>query len=84
MSDNHASGTDTLVRMANQIADFFQSYPEAEGVEGVATHIKKFWDPRMRRGIFAHLAEGGAGLKPLALKALQQLAAQQPHLKQSA
>lgn len=84
MSDNHASGTDTLVRMANQIADFFQSYPEAEGVEGVATHIKKFWDPRMRRGIFAHLDQGGAGLKPLALKALQQLAAQQPHLKQSA
>lgn len=84
MSNSHASGNETLVRMANQIADFFQSYPEAEGIEGVATHIKKFWDPRMRRGIFAHLDQGGAGLKPLALAALKKLAEQQPHLKQSA
>lgn len=75
---------DRLVSMANQIADFFQSYPEAEAVEGIATHIKKFWDPRMRQGIFAHLAAGGAGLKPLTLKALQQLAAQQTNLKASA
>jgi formate dehydrogenase subunit delta len=75
---------DRLVSMANQIADFFQSYPEAEAVDGIATHIKKFWDPRMRQGIFAHLAAGGAGLKPLTLKALQQLAAQQPNLQKSA
>lgn len=75
---------DRLVMMANQIADFFASYPEAEGIEGVASHIKKFWDPRMRRGIFAHLDKGGVGLKPLTLKALQQLAAQQPNLKASA
>lgn len=75
---------DRLVSMANQIADFFQSYPEAEAVEGIATHVKKFWDPRMRQGIFTHLAAGGAGLKPLALAALQQLAAQQPNLQKSA
>jgi formate dehydrogenase subunit delta len=73
-----------LVAMANQIADFFQSYPEAEAVEGIATHIQKFWDPRMRRGIFAHLNAGGAGLKPLTLKALQSLAAKQPDLAKSA
>ena len=75
---------DRLISMANQIADFFQSYPEAEAVEGVATHIQKFWDPRMRQGIFAHLKAGGAGLKPLTLKALQQLAAKQPDLAKSA
>ena len=70
--------------MANQIADFFQSYPEAEAVEGIATHIQKVWDPRMRRGIYAHLNAGGAGLKPLTLKALQDLAAKQPDLAKSA
>lgn len=75
---------DRLVMMANQIADFFQSYPDAEAVEGVLTHIKKFWDPRMRQSIYAHLDAGGAGLKPLALKALTKLAEQQPHLKASA
>lgn len=73
-----------LISMANQIADFFQSYPEGEAVAGIATHIEKFWDPRMRRGIFAHLKAGGAGLKPLTLKALQELAAKQPDLAKSA
>lgn len=73
-----------LVMMANQIADFFQSYPDAEAIDGIATHVRKFWDPRMRRGIFAHLDAGGDGLKPLALAALQRLAAEQPHLKESA
>lgn len=75
---------DRLISMANQIADFFQSYPEAEAVEGVAIHIQKFWDPRMRQGIFAHLAAGGAGLKPIALKALRHLAETQPNLSKSA
>lgn len=75
---------DRLISMANQIADFFQSYPETEAVDGIATHIEKFWDPRMRRGIYAHLNAGGAGLKPLTLKALQKLAAKQPDLAKSA
>lgn len=75
---------DKLVMMANQIAQFFGSYPEAEGIDGVANHIGKFWDPRMRRGIYAHLDTGGAGLLPLAVKALQKLADQQPHLRKSA
>ena len=73
-----------LISMANQIADFFQSYPETEAVDGIATHIEKFWDPRMRRGIYGHLNAGGAGLKPLTLKALQKLAAKQPDLAKSA
>jgi len=84
VSSDHGSPYDNLVRMANQIADFFSSYPEAEGLDGVLNHIKKFWDPRMRRKIYAHLDDGGAGLKPLALKALQQLAEQQPNLRKSA
>ena len=82
MSSN--GGYDNLIRMANQIAQFFESYPENEGIDGVTNHIGKFWDPRMRRGIYAHLDAGGVGLKPLALKALQKLADQQPHLRQSA
>jgi formate dehydrogenase subunit delta len=76
---------DRLTSMANQIADFFQSYPEAEAVEGIATHIRKFWDPRMRAGIFAVVGAGGAGLKPLTLLALRHLAdLEQPPSKKSA
>ena len=40
---------DNLIRMANQIGTFFESMPDrAEALEGIATHLKKFWDPRMR------------------------------------
>ncbi len=42
----HASTTDRLVYMANQMATFFMAQPHDAAVAGVADHIKKFWDPR--------------------------------------
>jgi formate dehydrogenase subunit delta len=60
---------DKIVRMANQIATFFLSQPENVRAEGVATHINKFWEPRMRRHLFEHLDNGGAGLLPLVVEA---------------
>ena len=45
---------DNLIRMANQIGVFFESMPDRkEGLEGIATHIRKFWDPRMRQAFLA-------------------------------
>ena len=67
--------TNRLVYMANQVAGFFGSYPEPEAIEGTFTHLRSFWDPRMRREIEAHLANtGGAGLTPIALAAVKRLA----------
>jgi formate dehydrogenase subunit delta len=63
-----------LVYMANQIGKFFASQGQDKAVAGTADHIKKFWDPRMRAAIFAHLKEGGAGLDPNVRTALEQLA----------
>ena len=62
-----------LVRMANQIAVFFKSQPEAERVEGVATHINKFWEPRMRRQFFEIVDSGGDDLLPLVIEASKQI-----------
>jgi formate dehydrogenase subunit delta len=73
------SSPDRLVYMANQIGKFFVSQGDNVAVEGVATHIRKFWEPRMRNAIFAHLDAGGAGLDPkvkTALVSLRQPAAQ--------
>lgn len=42
-----ATQEDKLLRMANQIASFFRSYPEEEAVAGVHKHIVAFWTPRM-------------------------------------
>lgn len=67
------SNEDRLVYMANQIGNFFKSQGHDKAVPGIAEHIKKFWDPRMRKGIFAHLDAGGAGLEPNVLEALKTL-----------
>jgi len=69
------SNIETLVRMANQIATFFRTQPEEAAIAGTADHIKAYWNKVMRRDIYAHLDAGGAGLDPLALKALEQLRA---------
>jgi formate dehydrogenase subunit delta len=61
--------TRDMVRMANQIGTFFKSYGETEAIEGIADHISKFWEPRMRQIFFAHLENGGEGFDPLVAKA---------------
>jgi formate dehydrogenase subunit delta len=42
--------------------------------------LKKFWDPRMRSQIVAHVTAGGSGLDPVARKAIEQL----PEMKTAA
>ncbi|HZP87779.1 MAG TPA: formate dehydrogenase subunit delta [Burkholderiales bacterium] len=62
-----------LVHMANQIGAFFEAEPDrAAALDAIANHIKRFWDPRMRREILAWVDEhGGEGLQQLVLEALR-------------
>ena len=60
---------DKLIYQANQIARFFRSKPHAEGVAGVAEHINKFWEPRIRRQFFELVDAGGKGFDSLVLEA---------------
>ena len=69
------SPADRLIYMANQIGKFFESQGHDQEVAGVAEHIHKFWDPRMRKQIFAHLDAGGAGLDPNVREAIESLKA---------
>lgn len=64
--------SDDLIRMANQIADYFRPYPREEAVKGVADHIIAFWDPRMRAELAQIVASGGVGLSELALAGARQ------------
>jgi formate dehydrogenase subunit delta len=66
---------DKLVYMANQIGKFFAAQG-AGAVPGIADHIAKFWDPRMRAAILAHLDAGGAGLDDLPRQAIANLRAE--------
>ena len=67
---------DRLVTMANQIGAFFNAEPDKnEAAKSVANHLKRYWDPRMRREIVAHYREaGGAGLDPVPRSAIALLA----------
>ena len=63
-----------LVMMANQIAAFFAAEPDPKVAgQSVANHIKRFWEPRMRRELLAHLDSGGEhGMAKLVVEALKQ------------
>ncbi len=69
---------DKLVYMANQIGRFFVSQGREKAAAGTADHIRKFWDPRMRTAIVAHLKAGGAGLDPIVRLALERLPEAKP------
>nr|WP_276511031.1 formate dehydrogenase subunit delta [Eoetvoesiella caeni] len=56
-----------MIRLANRIGDFFEAMPDrAEGIEGVADHIQKFWEPRMRTAMLDFLQESPDGKTPTA------------------
>jgi formate dehydrogenase subunit delta len=60
-----------LTTMVNQIATFYETQAGDQGAAAaVADHLRRFWDPRMRAGILAHLAAGGEGLRPAAAAAV--------------
>jgi formate dehydrogenase subunit delta len=74
-SPDKADTPDKLIYMANQIGRFFGSQGEATASEKIAEHLRKFWDPRMRKSIVAHLDAGGAGLNPNVRAAIETLRA---------
>lgn len=50
---------ENLVHMANQIGEFFSAYPvRSEAMDGIANHIRKFWEPRMRLKLFESMDQG--------------------------
>lgn len=66
---------DKLKYQANQIATFFHS--QHDGAKGVATHINKFWEPRMRRQFFEMIEAGVEGFDPLVMEAVPLI--RRPH-----
>ena len=74
MSHEGGATPDKLIYMANQIGKFWLSQNKDEAADAIASHLKKFWDPRMRARIVAHLHDGGAGLDPAVRDAVAQLA----------
>jgi formate dehydrogenase subunit delta len=64
------SGHDTgsgehLVAMANDIGNYFRVQDRQEAIAGIASHIKRYWTPRMQQKLAAFLAGGAHGLDEL-------------------
>ncbi|WP_034298978.1 formate dehydrogenase subunit delta [Herbaspirillum sp. RV1423] len=62
-----------LIKMANQIGAFFSTMPDHEqAVKDLATHLKRFWEPRMRRALLEYVEnEGGPELSDIVLEAVK-------------
>ncbi|HVS77020.1 MAG TPA: formate dehydrogenase subunit delta [Steroidobacteraceae bacterium] len=71
---------DLLIKMTNEISAYFASEPDTEqAAKDVAAHLRRYWDPRMRRQMVAYFEERrGAGLSDLALRGVALLAAAEP------
>ncbi len=61
-----------LIKMANQIGAFFEAMPDREqAMQGIAAHIERNWEPRMRTALIQHISENGnSELSPLVRDAL--------------
>ena len=74
-------GISQLVTMANEIAAFFDGASEpSEAPQSVAAHLRRYWDPRMRKQIVEHVASGGEGLVPTARTAVELMASERPRV----
>jgi formate dehydrogenase subunit delta len=58
---------------ANDIAVQFAHKPPEEAAAAVATHMRMFWEPRMRAALLAHVDAGVEGLDPIGLSAAELL-----------
>jgi formate dehydrogenase subunit delta len=61
------------LRLVNAIAVQFAHRTANEAVAEVVTHVRTFWDPRVRRDLFACVDRGAHGLHPIAVRAAELL-----------
>ena len=67
--------SNNLVRMANDIGNFFRTQPQREdAIAGISNHILSYWTRPMREKLLAQAAHGEVGLDELPREALQRIA----------
>lgn len=62
-----------VVRLGLDLVRNFESLPREKAAEEIATHIKKFWEPRMRHELLARIRRGDTELHPLLVRAAEDL-----------
>jgi formate dehydrogenase subunit delta len=63
-----------LVKMANEIGAFFESAADRkEAVTSIATHLRNFWEPRMRKQLIEYARQSDGELHPIVKEAVLTL-----------
>jgi formate dehydrogenase subunit delta len=65
--------TSDVARLAADIAAQFAHQPDEQAASSVATHIRTFWDPRMRSQLMDLVAAGDSDLDPVLVAAAARL-----------
>ena len=74
MSDSASHGTAAhLVAMANDIGNYFRAQGREEAITGIATHMRRYWTPRMLAKLKAFVAQGAPELDELPRAALMRI-----------
>jgi formate dehydrogenase subunit delta len=69
--DHH--GVPPVVRLGHDLVRNFEALPPEQAAVEIATHIRKFWEPRMRHELLAHIRRGDTTLHPLLVRAAEDL-----------
>ncbi len=70
-TDGH--GVPPVVRLGHDLVRNFEVLPADKAAVEIATHIRKFWEPRMRHELLARVRRGDTTLHPLLVVAAGDL-----------
>jgi formate dehydrogenase subunit delta len=69
--------TERLIKMANDIGNFFDSESDKNiAANGIKDHIKRSWEPRMRKSLLEYAQADGSELSVLVRDAVSRLQAE--------
>ena len=68
-----SEGLPPVVRLGHDLVRNFAALPPEKAAEEIATHMKKFWEPRMRRDLVARVRAGEDDIPPVLAEAAKDL-----------
>ena len=70
-----SGGLPPVIRLGHDLVRNFEALPPHTAVGEVAAHIRRFWDPGMRRELLGYVDEGDPRVGPLLAAAAEHLRA---------
>ena len=73
MSGSAGHDVPPVVRLGHDLVRNFEALPAEKAATEVATHIRKFWEPRMQNELLTRVRGGDTTLHPLLVRAAEEL-----------